>query len=115
MSCNNPESSSTIRIGPDSAARDVSISGGNAFANLGNLYDAHEKTNVPYRVSKFVVIHGLYDVIIATQLVTARHFAGVVRGGEHTDGDFSELGIGFELPQNVNAVHLGHANIQEQE
>src|SRR5436190_22042423 len=113
--CKRPASSSTMRMGPGSVAREVSMLGGNAFGDLRDLHHAHEEADVFDGVGKFIVVQRLDDVVVAAQLVTALHFPRIIRSSQHADGYFPQFRVGLELPQNLDAVHLGHANIEEEE
>jgi hypothetical protein len=42
-------------------------------------------------------------------------FAGVVRGGEHDDGDLSQLRVCLDLAEDLNAIDFWHADVQEEQ
>src|ERR1041385_5186657 len=72
MRLSKPASSSTMRMRAGLLVPGVSILGGDAFGNLGDLHDTHEEADVLYRFGKFVVVYRLHDVVVAAQFVTAR-------------------------------------------
>ena len=60
-------------------------------------------------------IEGAADVVRSTQLVGAADGLGGILAGDHHDGNVLEPALGGHPGEDIEAVHVGHHDVQQQD
>ena len=60
-------------------------------------------------------VHRLGQVVVGAQLDAARHVGHAFERAGHDDRQVAQLRVGNHLLQHLEAVHLGHLHVQQQQ
>src|SRR5687767_13834307 len=60
-------------------------------------------------------LHRLHDVAVDAQTIALDHVTFLVGGRHHDDGDLLRRRVGLEAAQHLDAVDLGHLDVEQHE
>jgi hypothetical protein len=83
-------------------------------SNQADFRQLHQIGKLPELLNddgKSLVIDRFYQVVVAPQRVAMFDLGRVIGSREHDDRHFFELGVAFDLAQDLDPVDLGHADL----
>lgn len=83
--------------------------------DVGNLNHLEEKSQPPDCLDEFPRIDGFCYVAVTADFMAAGYLARIVSGGDYYDGHLAKRMVLLDLPEDLRAVDLRHADIQKEE
>ena len=59
------------------------------------------------------LVHGLGEVLVSSGVEPGHDVLGVRLGGDHDDGHEGQREVGLELTADLDAIHLGHHDVEQ--